>query len=130
MKRIKMGTKIKGTILIVEDEKPLNSMLEKILNKLGFEVIKAFNGAEGVDLFKENNKKISLVILDMKMPVMNGKEAFIEMKKIDDNVKALLSTGYGANEEALEIMKMGAKDILSKPYLMKELSLKISELSN
>jgi DNA-binding response OmpR family regulator len=59
---------------------------------------------------------------------MNGREAFIEMKKIDDSVKVLVSTGYGSNEEAQEILDLGAKDLLTKPFRMKELINKIKNI--
>lgn len=116
------------TVLIVEDEEILSIMLEKILVKLGYRVIKASNGQEGVDIFKKKFAEISGVILDMKMPLMDGKETFIAMKKIDKNVNALLSTGYGATEEAQEIIDLGAKGLLSKPYHINELSSKMSEI--
>jgi PAS domain S-box-containing protein len=116
------------TILIVEDEDILRTMLENILKNFRFSVFTAQNGKEGVEVFKNNKDKISAVILDMKMPVMNGKEAFLEMKKIDESVKVLISTGYGSNEEAQEILDLGAKELLTKPYHMKELVDKLKKL--
>lgn len=116
------------TILIIEDEEVLRTMLENILKNFNFNVLKAENGRDGVEVFQKNKDEIAVVILDMKMPVMNGREAFIEMKKIDDSVKVLVSTGYGSNEEAQEILDLGAKDLLTKPFRMKELINKIKNI--
>ncbi|MCB9480744.1 MAG: response regulator [Desulfobacteraceae bacterium] len=118
----------KKTILIIEDEEILRSMLENILQNYKFHVLKASNGQEGVEVFKQNKDIISAVILDMKMPVMNGKEAFVELKKIDSSVKVLISTGYGNNEEAQEILDLGAMELLTKPYQMKDLMDKLKKL--
>ncbi|MGM0418573.1 MAG: PAS domain S-box protein [Thermodesulfobacteriota bacterium] len=115
-------------VLIVEDEKILNEMLETILTQYGYKVLTASNGKEGVEIFKENYSYISAVILDLKMPEMNGKEAFLEMKKTDKNLRVLVSTGYGSNEEAQELIDMGAMGLLSKPFHMKELKEKIEEI--
>ena len=68
------------------------------------------------------------VILDMNMPNMNGKEIFIKMKEIDPNVKVLLSSGYGHNEAVQEIINLGAKDLLPKPYKMNDLGEKLEEI--
>lgn len=117
----------KKTILVIEDEEILRSMLQNILESHKFNVLTAENGKLGLDVFKANKNIISCVILDMKMPVMSGKDTFIELKKIDPSVKVLISTGYGNNEEAQEILDLGAKELLTKPYQMKDL---INKLKN
>lgn len=118
------------TILIVEDEELLSKMLEKILNKLGYNVLKAVNGKEGLDVFREKYLEIDGVILDMNMPVMSGKTAFLEMKKIDRDIKAILSTGSGTNEDTDIILNLGVKELLSKPYHLSELELKLKSVIN
>lgn len=118
------------TILIVEDEELLSKMLEKILNKLGYNVLKAVNGKEGLDVFREKYLEIDGVILDMNMPVMSGKTAFLEMKKIDRDIKAILSTGSGTNEDTDIILNLGVKELLSKPYHLSELKLKLKSVIN
>jgi len=59
---------------------------------------------------------------------MSGKEMFIKMKELDPNVRVLLSSGYGQSEEAQEILNLGAKDLLPKPYKISELAQKIQQV--
>jgi response regulator RpfG family c-di-GMP phosphodiesterase len=102
--------------------------VQQLLKNFKYNVLKAENGRKGVEVFNKNKDIISAVILDMKMPLMNGKETFIELKKIDPFVKVLISTGYGNNEEAQEILDLGAKELLTKPYQMKNLMEKLKKI--
>ena len=68
--------------LIIDDEEPIRKVLEKILEDLGYDVCKAENGKEGVDIYREQHDDIDLVLLDMIMPVMDGKDCLTEMHKI------------------------------------------------
>ncbi len=111
-----------GTILVIEDEKILRKMLKEMLNKIGYEVFLAKDGVEGVELYKKNKRKIDVIILDMKMPRMNGEEALLEIKKINKNAKVILSSGYSENEEMQSIKQIGIDNFLSKPYKINELS--------
>ena len=116
------------TILIVEDEELVRTMSKKLVESLGYRVITANDGLEGVDIYKQNHSEIDAVLLDMKMPRMGGKEAFIEMQKINPDIKVLLSTGYGNNEEAQDLIDLGVKDLLTKPYQIDDLSDMLSEI--
>ena len=84
----------KGTVLLVDDEKTVLEVGKELLNHLGYEVFPAENGRGALELYKKNQDKIDLVLLDMVMPVMGGGEAFDRMKEINSNVKVLLSSGY------------------------------------
>ncbi|MFA4930913.1 MAG: PAS domain S-box protein [Patescibacteria group bacterium] len=117
-----------GTVLVVDDEKLITEMMTKMLDKMGYEVIAATNGLDGVNIYREKYHQIDVVILDMQMRDMSGKETFIHMKEINPHVRVLLSTGYGRNEEAQEILNLGVIDLLPKPYKMDELQKKISRL--
>ena len=119
-----------GKILIVEDEKTVRFMLEKMVKRLGYSFISAKDGREGVDLYKKHNKNIDIIILDMKMPNLDGKGAYIEMKKIDPNLKVILMTGYGHNEEAQEILDLGANTLVLKPYSIKKLRETLNSIHN
>lgn len=111
-----------GLILIIDDEQMLRDNAKEILEECGYEVITAVNGAEGVRLYQENVEKISVVLLDMVMPVMSGKEAYREMILINPNVKVLLSSGFRHDERIGEIIEMGACSYIQKPYGMIGLS--------
>ena len=117
-----------GTILVVEDEEIVRNMVKTMIEELGYTVIMANNGAEGVKIYQERYSKIDGVLLDMQMPDMGGEETFIKMKEINPHVRVLLSTGYGCNEAAQQIIDLGVKDLLSKPYQVDILSEKLNKL--
>jgi PAS domain S-box-containing protein len=117
-----------GLILIVDDEEQLRSTSKEILNSCGYEVITAKDGLKGVELFKERHQDITAVLLDMAMPVMSGKDAFIEMKKIDPNLKVLLSSGFKQDKRVKAVLKLGVSGFLQKPFSMLELAKKMSEI--
>jgi len=112
------------TILIADDEKNMRWALIKALGKSGYESISAENGKEAVDLFKEKNT--DLVLLDLKMPEMNGIEALRRIKEYNEKVPVIMITAHGTTEIAVEAMKLGALDYISKPFDIEELKLVIS----
>ncbi|MHA1673682.1 MAG: response regulator [Promethearchaeota archaeon] len=116
------------TILIVEDEELIRKMLIEITKKLGYSVLFAENGLMGVEIYLKYYNTIDLVILDMIMPIMGGKEAYIKIKEINPKVKVLLSTGFGQNEEAQSLLNLGINGLLAKPYEFEEFSKKIQEI--
>jgi DNA-binding NtrC family response regulator len=110
------------TILIVDDEDFIRIVTQDILSSTGCEIILAEDGQEAVEIFKERHTEIDLVIMDMKMPKMNGCEAFYEMKKTDENCKVVIASGYGKNETIDECLAGGLLKFLKKPYKMSELN--------
>ncbi|MDD7984250.1 response regulator [Lentisphaera marina] len=116
------------TILVVDDEDMIWDVLIENLQNLGYIVLLAENGLDAVEIYRENPGQIDLVILDMVMPEMNGREAFHELKKIDDEVKVLISSGFMAENEAGDLIEAGAAAFLRKPYRMIELAKKLREL--
>jgi len=117
-----------GTILLVDDEKMITDVGKQIIKRLGYDVLTAGGGKEAIEIYKENQDKIDLVVLDMIMPVMGGGETFEKLKEIDSNVRVLLSSGYSLNSQASEIMALGCAGFIQKPFYMKELSQKIAAI--
>ncbi|MDQ1351556.1 MAG: Response regulator [Acidobacteriota bacterium] len=115
-------------ILLVDDEELVAEVGEKLLKRLGYTVLVARNGADGLEIYKKYIDRIALVILDMIMPGMGGKETFERLKEIDPGVKVLLSSGYSMDGQAAEILKSGCKGFIQKPFAMMELSQKIRSL--
>jgi len=109
-----------GTILVVEDENSVLVILDEILRKLGYQTLLAADGRRAVEVFKENSAAIDGVILDMRLPLLSAREVFLEMRSIRPGIKVLLTTGYGNNVEAQELVRMGINGILLKPFNMKE----------
>jgi CheY-like chemotaxis protein len=79
-------------------------------------------------LYKKNQDKIDLVLLDMVMPMMGGGKTFDRMKEINSDVKVLLSSGYSIEGEAKEILKRGCDAFIQKPFKLEQLSQKIGEI--
>jgi PAS domain S-box-containing protein len=121
---------IKGneTVLLVDDEEIAIDVGVQILEKLGYTVFEARSGKEAVRVFNEKRDKIDMVILDMIMPDMGGREAYEKMKEIDSEVKVLLSSGYSIDGQANEILKRGCNGFIQKPFNMKDLSKEIREV--
>jgi len=117
------------TILVVDDEVEILEISAILLQKLGYQVLKAENGAEAVELFKKNRARIDLVILDLIMPEMTGAEAFKKLKALDPQVKVLLASGYGA----IALSGSGGPSLsherfIQKPFNISELSQKVREV--
>jgi len=116
-----------GTILLVEDEEILRLTGEAILENLGYTVISAINGKDGVEIFERRRGEIDLVILDMVMPVMGGREAFDQLRKLDPSVKVLLSSGFSKEEDLDEMKRNGLCGFIRKPYRQAGISRLIAE---
>ena len=117
-----------GTILIVDDEELVLNASAKMLKKLGYSVVEAASGRKAIESYKENKDQVDLVILDMIMPEISGSEAYDKMKEINPEVKVLLSSGYSIEGQASEILNRGCNGFIQKPFSLKNLSEKISEI--
>lgn len=118
------------TVLLVDDENMILDVGKKLLEKLGFNVLKALSGREAIAIYLEKKDDIDMIILDFKMPDMDGGETFYRLKEINPNVKVLLSSGYGNIEKVREILKDGCKGLIKKPFTFETLSKKIMEILN
>jgi two-component system, cell cycle sensor histidine kinase and response regulator CckA len=116
------------TVLLVDDEEMIVSVGEEILQTLGYEVIVARGGLEAIDLFAQNRNKISIVILDMIMPDLEGGKTFDALRRIDSKVKVILSSGYSLNGEAESIMNRGCNAFMQKPFNTYTLSKTLREV--
>ena len=117
-----MGDKIK--VLMVDDEEKFRSTTEKILQRKGFKTILAASGQEAVNKLDE---KPDVVILDVKMPGMDGHQALEEIKKRSPDLPVIMLTGHGALPSAKEALAKGAFDYLAKPCDINILTDKIEE---
>jgi CheY-like chemotaxis protein len=109
------------TILLVDDEEFVRELGITILAEAGYQVLAAGNGKEALDLFKKEAANISLVILDLIMPEMGGKECLHELLKINRQLKVLIASGYAAEDVTNEYADLGAKGFVAKPFRVKEL---------
>ncbi len=117
------------TILIADDEPLIRDMCGEFLNLLGHQGLFAKDGIEATELYAKNWKRIDLVILDMVMPVMNGKEAFHKMKQLNPAVKVIMSSGFTAESSSTELISNGVLKVMRKPFKLSELKRSIEEFS-
>ncbi|MGL1893874.1 MAG: response regulator [Spirochaetaceae bacterium] len=118
----------KGHILLVDDEEILRTLGKDILENLGFQVVLAINGKDALEKFKTAKSPFNLIILDMMMPIMNGRECLKNIRKLDTKIPVIISSGFSNEEDIEEIKKMGCEGILSKPFSISKMSKIISEL--
>ena len=119
-----------GTLLLVDDEKLILDLGSIMLARLGYNVLTAEGGPQGLQLYEARQEDIALVILDMIMPGMEGGEVYDRLRKIDPEVKVLLSSGYSLDGEATKILQRGCNGFVQKPFDLGELSRKISAILN
>lgn len=108
-------------ILVIDDEQNIRKMLTRVLSPEGFIVKEANNGLEALKRLQEEN--YSLVLLDLKMPGLNGIETLKKIRKNDLNLPVIMMSAYGSIPEAVEAMKLGALDYLIKPFDIEELKI-------
>ncbi|GEM_PF-349934 len=121
-------TKGKETLLIIDDEAVVANIWSVFLEDTGYKVITAADGEEGLALFGERKDEIDLVILDYVLPGMSGLETFKKLKKIDPDMKVLISSGYSGEGRAKDILMEGGDDFIQKPARLNDLNGKIREI--
>lgn len=102
-----------STVLIVDDERGIRNILSEILQNEGLKVLEAEDGPKALELFKKN--PVDLVFCDIKMPGMDGVEVLKEMMRINGDVPVIMLSGHGTIDTAVECIKAGAYDFISKP---------------
>ena len=111
-----------GRVLVVDDEDGVREVAADLLGCLGYEVVTAPNGIAAVSQYRESGHEIDVVLLDLAMPGMDGRDCFRALKTINRDVKAVLCTGYGFNVVAQQLLDEGMLGIVSKPYTIEQLS--------
>ncbi len=119
-----------GTILLVDDEELILDVGRAILDKLGYRTLIAGSGKKALEIYRENQNVIALVILDMVMPEMDGRETYDRLKEINPQIKILLSSGYSVEKAARDILKGRTDGFIQKPFDVKVLSGKIMQTLN
>jgi two-component system, cell cycle sensor histidine kinase and response regulator CckA len=121
---------LKGTetILFVDDEGTILQIGKQLMERLGYRVIEATSGPAAIEIFEKDRESVHLVILDMIMPGMSGRETYDRLREIDPNVKVLLSSGYSINGQAKKILDRGCKGFIQKPYDLRDLSKRVRQI--
>ncbi|MGM7703098.1 response regulator [Pseudalkalibacillus sp. Hm43] len=110
---------MKGKILIVDDQYGIRILLNEIFKKEGYQTFQAANGVQALSIVK--NEKPDLLILDMKIPGMDGLEILRRVKKVDKDVGVIIMTAYGELDMIHEAMELGAITHFAKPFDIDEI---------
>jgi len=105
-----------GTVLVVDDEAVMRSMVERLLKRTGLRVLLAADGLEAVELFKEHAPEITFVLLDLTMPKLDGVKTLVELRRHQPDVKAVLTSGYNESSITQRCMQEGFIAFIPKPY--------------
>jgi DNA-binding NtrC family response regulator len=119
----------KPVILFADDDKICLTVSVQILQKLGYTVLRARDGKEAIEVYKNNQDKVDLVILDMVMPY-NGGHTFEKLKKLNPDLKIIVISGYTKDYGISDLEKQGCMGFLQKPFDAKALSQKIMDALN
>jgi len=116
-KDIKVPKHCSGMILVIDDEESIRMLTSMLLEDMGYSVITAIDGQDGLEVFQKHQKELTGVILDMTMPRMNGEDCFCELQKISPNVQVILSSGYSEEDAMASFQDKGLAGFIQKPYL-------------
>jgi len=119
-----------GTVLLVDDEASVRESTSNLLSALGFRVLLAENGEQGLNTFTTHVKDIVAVILDLTMPRLSGGEVFEQIRKVCPQLPVLLSSGYNEENTMERFTGKGLAGFLQKPFSLNDLSAKLQECLN
>jgi len=110
-----------GAVLVVDDDETVRSVAQIMLERSGFTVLTARDGHEGVAMFDDGRAQISLVLLDLTMPTLDGEEAFRAMRRLRPDARVVLMSGYSSQELAARYAAEGLAGFVQKPFRLEEL---------
>ena len=113
-------------ILVTEDDEKMRNGLVEILKEEGYNVDSAQNGQKGLEMIRD--KDYDVVLTDLIMPVMGGMELFRNIKQIKPGISVIIITAFGTIENAVEAIKVGASDYITKPFKIDEVQSKIKKV--
>jgi two-component system, cell cycle sensor histidine kinase and response regulator CckA len=113
------------TIMVVDDEPDLRELMRISLAERGYTVIEAADGLDAIDAYQAHGYAVDLVVIDLIMPNLGGRETYLKLKEMNPHVKAVFATGYGTDDQARELMTTGVLGIIRKPYEMSDVEASI-----
>ncbi len=109
------------TILLVDDEESIRELAKRYLERAGYSVIEAGNGMEALELYRNDQETISVIVLDLIMPQMGGNQCLRELLKINPEAKVIVASGYSSGGSNNESRDLGVKGFVAKPFNMRKL---------
>ena len=120
--------KRKKTVLVIDDDDLVADICSQILKRSGYDVVVARSGKEAIDVFKENQSRIDMVILDMILPDMSGRDIYDRLKIVNPDLNVLFVSGYAMDAQMEDIMECGGDGFIQKPFNMDTLLEKTREI--
>jgi PAS domain S-box-containing protein len=111
----------RGTILVIDDEETVQAVAARMLEILGFRVLLANDGREGLETYREHRVEITGVLMDLTMPHLDGEETYRELRAIDPAVRVLLMSGYNEQEAVARFVGKGLAGFIQKPFSIEDL---------
>ena len=110
-----------GGVLVIDDELTVRDFTRSVLERYGYDVYLARDGAHGVEVFQANRDHISIVLLDLTMPHMDGKETYARLKALKPDICTVLMSGYNEQDATQHFVGKGLAGFLAKPFLVNDL---------
>jgi len=123
-----VGTGGSETILLADDEQNVRDLIRKVLTLRGYKVLLARDGLEAIDIYQSTKDAIDLVILDMMMPNLSGRDAYKRLKEINPAVKVIFCSGYGLDHKAMEELQNKGAGFIHKPFALEQLIQAVREI--
>ena len=117
-----------GRVLLADDEEEVRASTAAMLETLGFEVVTVADGQEAVDLFERTGTRFDLILLDLTMPRLDGREAFRALRRIRPGIPVILYSGYSEHESLQDALDQGFAAFLQKPFLLADLRLTVHQV--
>ena len=111
-----------GMALVIDDDGAVRTIAQRILERLGFTVLMAENGAAGVEVFSQHRDEIAFVLLDLTMPMMGGEQTFAELRRLRPDVRVVLASGYNEQDATSRFTGAGLAGFIKKPYTIEDLT--------
>ena len=116
-----------GTILVVDDEEMIRTLCAHMLERLGFESLLAADGRQALEIYREHLNEISLVLLDLSMPQMDGEETLRKLRLLDPQVPVVFSSGYAEQDITSRLAGQNLAGFVQKPYTLRLLRERLRE---
>ena len=121
LRRLSTGLAGEETVLLVDDEPMVRDLGNEILRSYGYQVILACDGLEALEIYESRGADIDLVVLDLLMPKLGGKDTLTGLKKLDPAIKVIICSGYGSRKNGLQQMMASGINVVQKPFKPEEL---------
>ena len=112
----------------MDDEAVVRETFQMTMERLGHEVVTCEDGKAAIELYRQKWRELDVVVLDMMMPGLSGRQTFQALKEINNDIRVLLASGYSADKETEATLNAGAKDFMQKPFRMRDVSKRLVDM--